>query len=163
MLNVISDTSPIQYLYQLNLLDLLPTLYDEIIIPESVELELATGKSLGISLPNIDFLPWITIRESLSGEILPLVTELGMGERETLALAIEIPNSLVILDDGLSRRYARLLRVQFTGTLGILLKGKQVGFMTTIAPILDRLDALRFRLDPSTRTAVLKLAGELPS
>ena len=163
MPNVISDTSPIQYLYQLNLLELLPTLYDEIIIPQAVELELDTGKSLGISLPNIDSLPWITIRESLSGEILPLVTELGMGEREALALAIEIPDSLVILDDALGRRYARLLRVQFTGTLGILLKGKQVGYMKTIAPILDRLDALRFRLDPSTRTAVLKLAGELPT
>ncbi len=31
MLNVIVNTSPIQYFYQLNLLDLLPTLYKEII------------------------------------------------------------------------------------------------------------------------------------
>ena len=45
MPNVISDTSPIQYLYQLNLLDLLPTLYGEIIIPQAVESEIATGKS----------------------------------------------------------------------------------------------------------------------
>nr|WP_275994166.1 DUF3368 domain-containing protein [Argonema antarcticum] len=85
-----------------------------------------------------------------------------MGEREALALTVEIPDSLVILDDALGRRYARLIGVQFTGTLGLLLKGKQVGYMTTIAPILDQLDALRFRLDPSTRAAVLKLAGELP-
>ncbi|MCL1464511.1 DUF3368 domain-containing protein [Argonema galeatum] len=162
MPNVISDTSPIQYLYQLNLLDLLPTLYGQIIIPQAVESEIATGKLLGISLPNIASLPWITIRQPLSGAILSIVTELGMGEREALALTVEIPDSLVILDDALGRRYARLIGVQFTGTLGLLLKGKQVGYMTTIAPILDQLDALRFRLDPSTRAAVLKLAGELP-
>nr|WP_275974034.1 DUF3368 domain-containing protein [Argonema galeatum] len=144
------------------MLDLLPTLYGQIIIPQAVESEIATGKLLGISLPNIASLPWITIRQPLSGAILSIVTELGMGEREALALTVEIPDSLVILDDALGRRYARLIGVQFTGTLGLLLKGKQVGYMTTIAPILDQLDALRFRLDPSTRAAVLKLAGELP-
>lgn len=39
-------------------------------------------------------------------------------------------------------------------------KAKQSGYLSSVAPILDRLDALRFRLDPITRVAVLKLAGE---
>ncbi|MBD2185255.1 hypothetical protein H6S82_06270 [Planktothrix sp. FACHB-1355] len=66
MPNVISDTSPIQYLYQLNLLDLLPNLYSEIIIPQAVESEIATGKLLGISLPNLASLSWITVRQHFS-------------------------------------------------------------------------------------------------
>ncbi len=37
MPNVIINTSPMQYLYQVNLLSLLPKLYGEIIVPQSVE------------------------------------------------------------------------------------------------------------------------------
>ena len=39
MPNVIVNTSPIQYLYQLGQLNLLPQLYKKIIIPEAVEKE----------------------------------------------------------------------------------------------------------------------------
>ncbi|WAN69854.1 hypothetical protein BJP36_37815 [Moorena producens JHB] len=43
MPNVIADTSPIQYLYQTNLLDLLPQLYGSVIVPQAVANELAAG------------------------------------------------------------------------------------------------------------------------
>ncbi len=161
MLNVIADTSPIQYLYQTNLLDLLPTLYSQITLPQAVADELTIGKSLGVMLPDITTLSWIIVRQARMRAILPLVTELGAGEREALALALEIRNSLVLLDDALARRYARLLGVEFTGTLGVLLKIKQAGYLVSVAPVLDQLDELNFRLHSSTRTAVLKLAGEL--
>jgi len=53
--------------------------------------------------------------------------KLGVGEREALSLAIAIPDSLVILDDALARSYAQQLNLSITGTLGVLLKGKQSG------------------------------------
>ncbi len=71
-----------------------------------------------------------------------------------------IPDSLVILDDALARGYAQQLNITITGTLGVLLKGKQLGYLDASAPLLDELDALNFRLAPATRTAVLKLANE---
>jgi uncharacterized protein len=70
------------------------------------------------------------------------------------------PDSLVILDDALARNYAQQMSIKLTGTLGILLKAKQSGYITQIAPILEQLDTLRFRLSPATRTAILKLAHE---
>jgi predicted nucleic acid-binding protein len=128
MPNVIADTSPIQYLYQTNLLDWFP------------------------------------------------LTDLGKGEKEVLALAIEIPDFLALLDDGLARRYANLLGIKLTRTMGILLKAKQNGYLHRIEPILNQrldfarrwpfglaqgqLELLKFRLDATTRTSVLKLAGE---
>lgn len=160
MPNVIVNTSPIQYLYQVNLLDLLPALYDQIMLPESVFNELATGLSLGVSLPNVSSLSWVTIAKAKSQAILPLVTELGAGEREVLALALETTNSLVILDDGLARSFATLLEIRFTGTLGVLLKAKQMGYISAIRPILEQLNALNFRCSSSMRNSVLKLAGE---
>ncbi|MEM1307983.1 MAG: DUF3368 domain-containing protein [Cyanobacteria bacterium P01_D01_bin.71] len=40
------------------------------------------------------------------------------------------------------------------------MKGKQEGHLAAIAPLLNKLDALNFRLAPTIRTAILKLAGE---
>lgn len=67
-----------------------------------------------------------------------------------------------MLDDALARRYARQLGFIFTGTLGILLRAKQSGYVDVLAPILDQLDTLDFRLDTATRAAVLRLAEESP-
>lgn len=161
MPEVVCDVSPLQYLHQAGLLHLLRLRYGTITIPPAVAKELRTGILRGVDLPAIEGLDWLRVRQPRDRAILPLVTDLGSGEREVLALGVETPDSLVILDDGLARRYARLLNLRFTGTLGVLLKAKQEGQLPAVGPVLDRLDELRFRLDPATRQAVLKLAGEL--
>ena len=51
--------------------------------------------------------------------------------------------------------------LRLTGTLGVLLKAKESGTIPLLKPVLDKLQALRFWVDPGTREAVLKLAGEL--
>lgn len=88
------------------------------------------------------------------------MTELGSGEREAIALALEVPESLLILDDGLARRYAQLLKLEYIGTLGVILKAKKKGYLDKVKPILDRLDTLKFRVGLSTRNKILQLAGE---
>jgi hypothetical protein len=157
---VISNTSPLQYLHQLDLLDLLSALYGHVLVPSAVVAELAEGRAHGLVLPDPTILPWATVCEVQSSDLLPLAADLGPGEREVLALAKETADPLVILDDALARRYARLLGVNVTGTLGVLLKAKTTGRLERVAPVLDRLDSLRFRLDSATRAAVLRLAGE---
>jgi predicted nucleic acid-binding protein len=159
MPEVIVNTSPIQYLFQLDLLDLLPELYGGVVVPGGVAREVATGLDRGVSLPGLSSLSWLEIREVMNPSILPLVTDLG-GEREVLALALQIPGSLVILDDSLARRFADRLRLRMTGTLGILLKAKQTGRVDRLAPLLEQLERLHFRLDTATRASVLRLAGE---
>jgi|SRR3954447_9691350 len=160
MPEVIVDTSPLQYLHQLGLLDLLPDFYGEILIPESVVREIAAGRALGVALPELNTLPWIKVRRVAGLAVLPLVSDLGAGEREVLALALEADQPLVVLDDALARRVARRLDLALTGTLGLLLKAKQAGRIARLEPLLDRLEALNFRLDPDTRLSVLRLAGE---
>ena len=159
MPEVIADTSPIQYLYQINQLNLLPTLYGQVRMPQAVADELTQGRSQGISLPDLTSLSWITLCLP-SSILIPDLPNLGAGEREALSLATTIPDSLVILDDALARGYAQQLNISITGTLGVLLKGKQSGYVNAIAPLLDALNALNFRLNSATRAAVLKLANE---
>jgi uncharacterized protein len=160
--SVIADTSCIQYLYQINLLDLLPTLYGQIAIPIAVATELTQGRSLGISLPDPVTLTWLAIAQVPSTQLIPTIANLGMGEREVMSLSQATSNSLAILDDSLARAYAKQLNISFTGTLGILLKAKQAGHISTIKPLLNQLDALGFRLDTRTRQSVLQMSGEPP-
>lgn len=160
MREVICDTSPLQYLHQTGRLVLLAELYGEILVPEAVAHEIAVGRSLGTSLPELDAVDWIQIVSAPSRRILPMVVDLGLGEREVLALAAERPGALAILDDGLARRFARHLEISMTGTLGVLVKAKKTGHLETVRPVLDELESLGFRLDQKTRAAVLELASE---
>jgi len=158
---VVCNTSPLQYLHQLGLLHLLPALAQKVIIPPAVAEELAAGRKAGIEVPEVEGLEWIEICRPVSLAALPLVTDLGPGESQVLALALETPGTAVIVDDFLARRTAEALHIPLTGTLGVLLAAKRHGLVGEIASILDRLQALRFRVSPATRTAVLKLAGEV--
>ena len=161
MPEVICNTSPLQYLHQLKLLHLLPALAGTVIIPLAVAEELVAGQRLGIDVPEVEKLEWLTIRQPMSAVVLPLVTDLGPGESHVLALALEMPGAVVIVDDSLARRTAEALHIPLTGTLGVLLAAKRAGLIGEIAPLLDNLQNLRFWVSPVTRTAVLKLAGEL--
>jgi predicted nucleic acid-binding protein len=159
--NIICNTSPLQYLHQLGCLHLLPALVGHVIIPQAVAEELAAGTARGIDVPIPQSLAWLTIRQPASVAVLPLITDLGPGETGVLALALELSDAVVILDDALARRTAETLGIRLTGTLGILLDAKRAGLLDVLMPWLDKLQALRFRLHPATRAAVLKLAGEV--
>ncbi len=160
MPDIICNTSPIQYLHQLGLLHLLPSLADRITIPTAVAEELDEGRRLGVSLPEVGTLPWVTIRSPRSMPVLRLVTDLGPGETEVLALALETEDPIVILDDALARRAAEFLGLRLTGTLSLLLDAKRTGVIPQVASVLSELHALNFRVAGQTRAAVFKLAGE---
>ncbi|WP_287453843.1 hypothetical protein [Leptolyngbya sp. UWPOB_LEPTO1] len=69
-MSVISDTSPLRYLILIEQVELLPQLYDQIIIPEVVQQELQTSNSpiavqQWINQPP----PWLTVKLSVSHPI----------------------------------------------------------------------------------------------
>lgn len=160
MPELICDTSPLQYLHQLGLLRVLPTLSDRVLIPPAVAEEISVGQALGVDLPDLATLDWITVQHPVSEAARPLVVNLGPGETQVLMLALEIPEAIVVLDDALARDMAAALNLPLTGTLGLLLDAKQAGLISKVCPLLDKLQALRFRLAEHTRIAVLKLAEE---
>src|SRR5579883_3435483 len=125
--DVVCNTYPLQYLHQLGLLDLLPSLYAQVFVPRGVIAELATGLADGINLPDPARLAWLVVRDVAELPVLRAITDLGRGEREALALATHLPQPLLIFDDALARQYARLLAIPHTGTLGVLIKAKKTG------------------------------------
>ncbi|MDE2916633.1 MAG: DUF3368 domain-containing protein [Nitrospira sp. SB0675_bin_23] len=157
---VICNTSPLQYLYQSDGLELLAELFGQVQVPEAVAVELNEGLRRNVHLPDPTVLPWLIIRSVRDRTLMPLVTNLGDGEMEVLALGLETPDALLILDDRRARRHALALGLKFSGTLGIMLLAKERGILAAVKPVIERLEALGFRLGPETRQSVLELAGE---
>ena len=160
MPDVICNTSPIQYLHQADVLELLPTLVGQVCIPEAVAAELREGRRRNVRLPALEELSWLIVRPVRDPTLLPLVTHLGDGEKEVLALGLETQDPLLLLDDRDARRYARALELEVSGTLGLLLRAKERGVLDAVRPVLDRIQALRFRLNAKTRQGVLERAVE---
>lgn len=159
MSETVCDTSPLQYLFQIDLLDVLPALYGPIVVPLAVVDEIDVGRRAGIRLPDVRLLPWARLEAVDAGHI-DFPRLFGAGERDVLAFALKSPDSRVILDDAVARRYASQAGLKVVGTIGILLLAKARGLVDSIAPFIEMLDSYGFRLHASTRASALKLAGE---
>jgi predicted nucleic acid-binding protein len=63
-------------------------------------------------------------------------TQLHEGEVEVMILAQEINADVVIIDDANAKKHAKYLDLPVTGTLGVLIKAKQQGYVEELKPIL---------------------------
>ncbi|MCB0209741.1 MAG: DUF3368 domain-containing protein [Anaerolineae bacterium] len=106
----VSNASPIIGFERLNALDLLQQLTTTLHVPEAVRREVFGTRSV----PN-----WIIVR-SISQPLssLSLSPRLGAGEREAIALALELQPHYLLLDDLAARRAAQSLNIVVIGTVG---------------------------------------------
>jgi predicted nucleic acid-binding protein len=158
---VICNTSPLLYLYQIHRLDLLQQLYRQIIVPTAVEKELLTGKVKGINVPDLAKISWLETRAVADRTLLPIVIDLGAGEAEVIALGLIYPDSLLLMDDQLGRRIAALNKLTFTGTLGILIKARQAGYLSSVTAAVTDFKQTNMRLSAELITLILTEAGEI--
>jgi predicted nucleic acid-binding protein len=160
MPEIICDTSPLQRLHRAKSLELLQSLYEKVVVPEAVAAEIEEGRSQGVSLPDLSTLPWVEVRKVKDPSTVSLSTGLGPAEREALALAMETPGSVLIMDEFLGRRHAKLLRQAVTGTVGVLIKAKKQQLIRRLALSIDMLDGRGFRFLPDCRAAILAWVNE---
>lgn len=159
MPEVFANTTPLQYLHRLGRLEWLREFYGRVLVPGAVAAELDRGRQLGSRVPDVRAVPWIEIRMApATPGIFP--SDVHRGEAEMLTLARASADALVIVDDGPARRHARELGLRVTGTLGVILRAKREQFIPAVAPLLQQLQAERFRIAPHTLASVLQLAGE---
>lgn len=85
---------------------------------------------------------------------------LDAGEREAIALALEVGADPVLLDDRPARRLAARLALPATGTIGVLQTAKQLGLLPLVAPTLAALLTSGFRASPALVEQALLDAGE---
>ena len=159
MHEVICNTSPLQYLFQVDLLEVLPERFDQVLVPEPVVAELDEGRRRNVALPMPEDLEWVTIR-STHYRLPSPAGGLGKGERAVLACGVHMPQTVLLLDDMRARRYATRHGMKITGTLGMVLVAKKRAIIPSVRAVLDRLEHCGFRLSDRTRQATLELAGE---
>lgn len=147
---VISDTSCLIALGNINGLDLLRRLYRSVSVTPEVRDE------FGQPLPD-----WVKIQTVKDRKRLVLLNEnLDLGEASALALALEHRDCLVLLDDLKGRKIAKQWRILYTGVLGILVKAKHDELIPEIKPMLERLLETNFRISPKIVAEVLKMTNE---
>jgi len=156
---VVSDTSPIQYLHQAGQLGLLPLLFGQIMVPPAVVAEVAEGLRQGLDLPDLSALPWIVERQSDAVPNFLGSADLDAGEREAIALALQL-HCRILIDERAGREVARRLGIARTGTLGVLISAKKAGLIPLVTPLIDRIVQRGYRLNESIRAEALRLAGE---
>lgn len=137
MPKAISNTSPLLYLHRLGTLGWLPALFDEVWIPHAVVAELQEGKDRGYDVPDPNGYKWLRVVDPTAPPSEWLARDLGRGELAVLALALENPSHLVLLDDALARGIARAAGIQVWGTLRVLLEAKARGLTPSISPLLQ--------------------------
>jgi predicted nucleic acid-binding protein len=126
---VVADTSPLNYLIQIDCDTLLPRLYGRIVVPSGVMRELGhVGAPAAVQAWLAQIPCWIDVRSTLSSPDADLAF-LGLGEREAIQLADEQHADLLLIDERKGRPEAKRRGLRTTGTLGVLLSARELGLI----------------------------------
>jgi predicted nucleic acid-binding protein len=152
---VVADTTPLNYLLLIGHIEVLPALYQSVLIPHEVHKELQrpgtplTVRAWASSLP-----AWCEVRLLCSSPD-PTLSELDPGEREAIQLALEAGLHMLLMDESEGRREALRRQLQVTGTVAVLEKAAQRGLID-FRVALERLEQTNFRLSPKIRDEFIK-------
>jgi len=114
------DSSVLIVLGQLDYLRFVRMLFDRLVIAESVFEEVKESEVFEqVNALIAD--GFAMVARSTKGDLLSVLTlNLGRGEAETIALALEMGVDVAVLDDLKARKLARRLKVKIVGTLGVI-------------------------------------------
>ena len=147
---IISDTSCLIILTNISELELLHKLYGQITTTFEIAAE------FGETLP--EWIETVSVQDRQKQQLLEL--QIDKGESSAIALALEMPDSTLILDDYKARKIAEQLGLTYTGTIGVIIKAKLQNIIPTIKPLLAKIKKTDFRLSPELELLALKEASE---
>lgn len=115
---VIADSSPLIALVNIGQVNVLPTLFGDVIIPQLVADELASTRRPQAVRDFIANTPsWLHLRSPSVIESIPL---LQPAESAAISLARELSADLLLIDEVHGRKAATARNLRITGTIGIL-------------------------------------------
>ena len=130
-MKVVVNATPLIALSLIGELDLLPHLFDEILVPTAVYEEVVTH---GAGRPGSEAVlaaAWLHVQSPKAASSMePLLLGLDPGELQTLLLAREVQADWVLIDERLGRRVARAMRFETKGTVGVLLAAYLAGLFS---------------------------------
>ena len=158
---IVSDTSCIGYLIQINRLDLLQMLYGEIIIPTGVFEEVLQLEERGYLLSEFKNASWISIQKPMDlSNVRDYKHLLHKGELQAISLAIELNADLLIIDEKIGRIVAANIGFDITGLVGILITAKNMNLIASVKENLDKVILSGCRISEKLYNIALKSCNE---
>lgn len=147
---IISDASCLIVLFEIGALDLLQDTYGEITTTPEIAREV-----------RFDLPVWVVVRApQRSGRPEGMPASIDAGEASAIELALETPDSTLIIDERTARNYAKRIGLNVTGTLGVIVKAKLDGKIPHILPFITAIRKTDFRFSPAIEAEAFSLAGE---
>ena len=145
---VVIDSACLIGLERIGQLDVLPSLFDPLVITPEVEREFGSTLS------------WLRVESPADGSLVAaLKMMLDDGEAAAIALACEY-RWRIVLDDRRARSVAERLGLAIVGTVGVLVQAKRGGIIPALRPLLDDLEVNGFYLSIALKNEALNLVGE---
>jgi predicted nucleic acid-binding protein len=102
---------------------------------------------------------WVeVVPDSISGQRAAISRSLDAGESEVLALALKLGPELILMDDRAGVEEARRLGLAVTGTLGIVARFAELGWID-LRLTLDKLGSTNFRVHPKLIRDLLEISS----
>lgn len=148
---IISDASCLILLDNIGELYLLHKLYGIVLTTPEVAAE------FGKAIPD-----WLLIKQAENHNYQYILNaSVDKGEASAIALAIDYPGSILIIDDLKGRKLAIQLGLHTLGTMGIFIDAKEKGIIELVKPMLEKVRKTNFRITKNIETIILEKAGEL--
>ena len=157
---VVSNTTPLIALAWLSQLDLLPTLFGNLHIPQAVNDEIQHNPTAvgAAELASVSWLQISPVQDTMAVSL--LLDQLDAGESEAIVLARELQAGLLLMDERRGRRRALQAGLNVVGTLGILIQARRQDLIGPLRPLLGRLQQLPFHISEQLYQDVLQQVGE---
>jgi len=157
----IFNASPVILLGKIQQLHLIEALSPAFLIPRAVVEEIGAGCS---DDPALNWLKDPSIARHIVNAPTPppflVQWDLGAGETAVLGLALAESGAAVVLDDLAARKFALSFQLPVLGTLGLLVRAKNAGLVTRIAPHIHSLESAGANLSPAVIARALVIANE---
>jgi predicted nucleic acid-binding protein len=125
----VADTSPLNYLVLIGAIDVLPRLFEAVIVPGAVKAELLHVRAPAAvrrwaAAPPL----WLRVAHALPPAGAGL-DHLDAGERAVIALALSLQPDFVLIDERAGVAAARAQGLEVLGTLGLLDRAARAGLI----------------------------------
>lgn len=160
---ILSNATPLIYLAKLGKLDILKSLFKEIVIPREVYEEIIAGKKDGffdaLTIEKAVENGWLKIKEfKIERKIEKFAPEIDLGETALINLAKKLKADLILIDDASARTIAESLGFNVKGTLYILLKAykKKIIYKDELKELINQLVFSGFRISQELYIEILE-------
>jgi predicted nucleic acid-binding protein len=141
-------------------LNILDSLYEQVIVPFEVCGEILSGGSASFGIQEFSAADFLT-KIDHPAEIYPyLQNSLDLGESSVIQTALDNTIQTVCIDETVGRRIARLNGLKLTGSLGIMIRAKREGHPFLLHDAVERMRTQGIWLSDRLVSFALQQAGE---